>query len=118
MTTFTGTTGNDVQDGTSLDDTFIYSQGGRDRLNGLDGDDTFKMGASLTAADRINGGDFRTDTVVLNGDYNLVLGANTLVNIEELKFQAGHDYNITINDAMAVLNPNVPFFVRASLTSS
>lgn len=41
MATFTGTSGNDNQDGTSGGDRFRYSQGGNDKLNGLGGGDEF-----------------------------------------------------------------------------
>ena len=62
--------------------------------------DTFYLGASLTAADQINAGT-GTDTVVLNGDYSggLVLGSATLLNIELLQLTAGHSYDIVTNDA-------------------
>jgi Ca2+-binding RTX toxin-like protein len=112
---FTGTNGDDVQSGTALDDVFNYSQGGKDRLNGAGGNDIFRMGGALTAADRIDGGKFQTDVVIFDGAYNdFVLGAKTLVDIEELRFKEGHDYDITIHDAMAASNPNVPFIVDAS----
>jgi Ca2+-binding RTX toxin-like protein len=58
------------------------------------------MGASLTAADTINGGSF-TNTVELNGDYSsgLTFGASTISNVQTLKLDGGHSYNLTTNDA-------------------
>jgi Ca2+-binding RTX toxin-like protein len=98
MTAFTGTTGNNKFTGTSDDDSFDLSQGGNDTANGLGGNDTFNIGAALNAADRIDGGE-GDDTVTLNGDYNLVFAAKTMVNVEEIDLVKGHDYRLTLNDA-------------------
>jgi Ca2+-binding RTX toxin-like protein len=58
------------------------------------------MGGNLIAADHIDGGT-NTDKVVLNGDYSagLVFTATTMVNVETLALVAGHDYNLTIDNA-------------------
>lgn len=101
MANFTGTAGDDVQDGTSGDDTFDFAQGGNDTLNGLEGDDTFLMGAKMTGADRIDGGD-GFDTLVLNGNYASYGGAlefdrNTISGIERITLVAGNSYELQID---------------------
>jgi Ca2+-binding RTX toxin-like protein len=98
MANFFGTTGNDIQNGTALDDAFDFSQGGKDTLNGRGGNDIFTMGAQLKANDIINGGSGEDDEVVLDGDYNIVFGVNTMTNVETLRLLGGHDYQITSGD--------------------
>lgn len=99
MSLFTGTSGNDSFTGTSGADTFDMSQGGRDTVNGVDGDDIFNFGAKLTAADTIRGGD-GFDILNLDGDYSagLTLLAGTVKNVERISFADGHDYKLTITD--------------------
>jgi Ca2+-binding RTX toxin-like protein len=97
MANFFGTSGNDVQDGTGVDDAFDYSQGGRDTLNGRGGNDIFTMGDALKASDAINGGS-GDDEVILNGDYLIEFGAVTMTNVETLRLTAGHDYAIETGD--------------------
>jgi hypothetical protein len=96
MTNFTGTAGNDTIDGTSGNDRFDLTQGGIDKVQGEAGNDTFVFGATLTAADRIDGGT-SGDAVTLNGDYSagLVFQAATMVNVERIVLAAGHSYNLT-----------------------
>lgn len=100
MTDFIGTSGNDVFRGKAHDDTFDLSQGGNDKASGAGGDDTFSFGGALTAADSIDGG-AGSDTVILAGDYSagLVLGATTLVNVEEIDLTGHFNYLLTMNDA-------------------
>ncbi len=64
------------------------------------GNDTFAMGAALTAADSIDGGT-GSDTLTLAGDYSagLVFGAATITGIETLKLAGGNSYTLTTNDA-------------------
>lgn len=97
MADFTGTAGNDVQNGTNAGDTFDYSQGGVDTLRGKDGDDTFVMGATFTAADSISGGQGH-DVFMLAGNYStaVVFGQNTLSSIEEIVLAAGNTYRLTL----------------------
>lgn len=100
MTDFTGTTGNDTQEGTNEQDNFFYSQGGRDTLTGKGGDDAFKMGVELRANDRLNGGAGTFDVVQLFGaatPYSVVFDNNTIVNCEALQMSPG-DYNVTMAD--------------------
>lgn len=100
---FKGGAGNDTLTGGNLADSFDLSQAGNDTITGGSGNDTFNLGAAFTAADAINGGT-GTDTLNLNGDYSagLVLAATTIVNVETIRFAAGHSYNITTNDANVV----------------
>lgn len=97
---YTGTTGNDVQSGTTGNDEFDYFQGGNDTLNGLAGDDKFVLGGAFTAADQINGGG-GNDTLVLNGNYaaGIVCNATSIVSIETIQLAGGHSYSLTLNDA-------------------
>ena len=110
--TFTGTAGlsgtynmiggadNDTLTGSANNDSFNLTQGGDDTTSGGAGNDTFSFGAAFTAADTVNGG-ANTDTISLNGDYSagLVFGATTMTSVENIVVQAGHDYNLTTNDA-------------------
>src|SRR5882724_9680029 len=99
MATFNGTAGDDTFDGTATADIFNLALGGNDIANGLDGDDVFNFGASLTAADRVDGG-AGNDTVALAGDYSagLVFGENVMTNVERLALGAGFNYDLTTND--------------------
>lgn len=102
---FIGTSGNDTLTGTDKVDRFDLTQGGVDRANGGGGSDFFYFGATLTADDRVNGGsDTREDeNLYLAGDYSagLVLGANTVRNIDSIHLTSGHDYDLTLNDSNA-----------------
>jgi|GEM_PF-376245 len=96
--------------GTPQADFFDLSQGGDDNVSGLDGDDVFLFGATMTSADKIDGG-AGTDQIALQGDYSagLTFGANVL-NIENLAIMTGSDtrfgdpgtnfysYNLTLLD--------------------
>jgi len=97
-----GGAGNDVLTGGQDGDTFNLTKGGNDTVTGGAGDDTVNMGATLTAADHLNGGgSVFFNTVTLDGDYSagLTLGATTLVNFDYLKLDGGYSYNLTTNDA-------------------
>jgi Ca2+-binding RTX toxin-like protein len=100
LDSFVGTPGDDNLTGTSGNDTFDLTAGGNDTASGLDGDDTFVMGATLNAGDHLDGGT-GNDVVTLSGDYSagLTLGATTIANVETLQLGAGYNYNITTNDA-------------------
>jgi hypothetical protein len=80
------------------------SQGGNDTFTGGIGNDVIQMGAALTAADAISGGNAANNDfneVVLNGDYSttLTLGPATLTDIGELVFTDGHSYSLIENNA-------------------
>ena len=91
--------GNDVLTGGNGNDTFNPGSG-IDVVHGGGGDDVINMGATLTAADTIDGGS-GTDTVFLSGDYSggLVFGATTIANVERITLTAGSSYNLTVDNA-------------------
>ena len=93
---------NDVS-GTPGGDYFDLSQGGNDTAHGGDGDDGFFFGAAFTAADTVDGGPGTNDQIGLQGDYTganaLILGANTIVNVEAIVVLPGFSYDITTVDA-------------------
>lgn len=97
MAHFTGTGGNNTQNGTGNDDVFDYGQGGNDTLNGLGGNDTFNMGGALTAADKINGGS-GTDLLKLTGNTIVTFAPDTIRNIETIKLGNGFDYSLSFSD--------------------
>jgi Ca2+-binding RTX toxin-like protein len=102
MANFTGTSGNNTQNGTNSDDKFDYSQGGNDTLSGLGGKDTFILGAAFTVDDTINGGSGK-DTLKLAGNYSLNFDAG-LQSIETIKLANGFGYNFGFIDANVAAN--------------
>ena len=97
--TIRGTKHDDNLVGTSGDDVFLMTQRGNDTVDGGDGNDRFRFGKFLTAADHIDGGT-GDDKVILNGDYSagLTFAADTMVNVERLQLIGNHDYALTMND--------------------
>src|SRR5262249_44123496 len=91
--------GNDVLTGGSNDDIF-RAGAGTDTIQGGGGDDRVDFEGNFTAADSFDGG-AGNDTVRLKGNYSggVVLGATTLVNVENLELVAGNSYNLTMNAA-------------------
>ena len=87
-----GNGANNVINGTNVNNLFNVAQGGDDTVSGLAGADSFYFGATLTAADRINGGT-ETDTVILQGDYaaGLTFSDTSLANVERINFLSGSD---------------------------
>jgi Tol biopolymer transport system component len=81
---------------------FDLGQGGNDIVSGLGGNDAFLFGAAFSGADRVDGGDGDNDQIGLQGDYTganaLVLGANTIANIEAIVVLPGFSYDITMDD--------------------
>jgi Ca2+-binding RTX toxin-like protein len=57
------------------------------------------MTSFFNTGDRIDGG-VGKDTLILNGDYSagVVLGAETMVNVEKIVLDTGFSYNLTTND--------------------
>ncbi|MBX9857982.1 MAG: hypothetical protein K2Y20_00140 [Sphingomonas sp.] len=98
-----GTAGNDTLTGTAGADLFDLTAGGIDTVFGGNGDDGFSFGATLTAADTIDGGAGNNDQIGIQGNYTganaLVLGATTLTGVEVIAAQFGGSYDITTNDA-------------------
>jgi Ca2+-binding RTX toxin-like protein len=101
MTNFRATAVDDHLTGTYGGDYFNLAQGGDDRARGASGNDTFSMEASMTSADRIDGG-AGSDTVYLDGDYSagLTILAATVTDVEGFYFFAGFDYDITLADGV------------------
>jgi Ca2+-binding RTX toxin-like protein len=95
-----GGRGGDSFYGGANSDVFDLSGGGDDFASGGGGGDLFRLGAALTAADRIDGG-AGIDTVTLDGDYaaGLEFQAQTLVDIEVLSLAKGHSYTLATDDA-------------------
>jgi Ca2+-binding RTX toxin-like protein len=75
--------------------------GGNDTLIGDSGDDTFLMGASMTAADSLVGGD-GFDGLVLDGNYGggLTLGTGA-TKFESVQLTGGNNYKLTLTDSFA-----------------
>lgn len=95
-----GGAGDDTLRGGKLEDTFWLTKGGIDTVIGGDGDDSIFMGNTLTAADRIRGGDGTGDAVHLDGNYSagLTFAATTMRGVEQLDLTGGHDYKLTMNN--------------------
>jgi Ca2+-binding RTX toxin-like protein len=100
MADFTGTSGNDTLNGTSLADLFDIKQGGSDTVNGGRGDDVIKAGAAFDALDRIDG-QAGYDTLELQGNYaaGMTLAALTLRNVEAIAFGNGFSYKLVLSNA-------------------
>jgi serralysin len=98
-----GGSGNDTIIGNAGVNLFDLSRGGIDTVDGGLGSDAFLFGATLTSADRVIGGGGGFDEVGISGNYTganaLVLGANTLSDIDMLSAMPGGSYSITLNDA-------------------
>jgi Ca2+-binding RTX toxin-like protein len=79
---FYGGAGNDVLTGGNGGSVFELTKGGNDCATGGTGRDIFNIGATLTSADRINGGG-GADTLDLDGNYatKLTFGATTMTGI-------------------------------------
>ena len=99
--------------GTASHDFFRLQDGGEDDVAGGDGNDTFYMGAALSARDALNGGS-GLDQLALQGDYSagLTFAAANLAGIEMLALLSGldtrfgdiagslHDYRLVAVDGM------------------
>jgi VCBS repeat-containing protein len=96
---FNGGGGTNVLTGGANGDTFVLKTGSTDTLAGGGGSDLFNFGAAFVAGDQVDGGT-GTDTLSLNGNYagGVIFNANTITNIETIMVQAGHSYNLTLND--------------------
>src|SRR5262249_10262786 len=81
-------------------DTSSGKSGGIDVFNGNSGNDTFYMGANLTAADQISGGT-GSDRVSLNGDYSggVTFTSTTMAGVEILSLAGGHSYDLVMDNA-------------------
>jgi Ca2+-binding RTX toxin-like protein len=88
--TLRGNAANNVITGGSGNDFIYLTDGGVDTVFGGAGNDAFLFGATLTAADQVNGG-AGADVLAIQGNYNLVLGAGNLVEVETLSPLSGSD---------------------------
>jgi hypothetical protein len=94
--TIIGGAGNDHLVGGQFGNTFNLSHGGDDTATGGGIGDTFNMGATFTAADRLDGGT-DLDFLNLDGNTNVTMTATTIQNIEWISLGGGHDYSLTLN---------------------
>ncbi len=82
--TLEGTSGSDIQIGSSIADQFIGTRGS-DILDGRQGNDTFIFGfndlSNIISAD-INGGDGMGDTLTITQEGNYDFGSSTLTSVE------------------------------------
>ncbi|MES2339452.1 MAG: calcium-binding protein [Pseudomonadota bacterium] len=99
----TGGSGNDSVTASAPGAAVDLSQGGDDSYTGATGNEGIYMGATLNAADSINGLSGTNDQVAIQGNYTganaLLLGPTTLVNIEVLALLPGYNYAITPHQA-------------------
>lgn len=109
-----GGSGNDTIIGNAADNQIDLSRGGIDTVDGGLGNDAFIFGATLTAADSVNGGGGANDQVGITGNYTganrLVLGPTTLVNVEVLAALPGGSYDIVINNGTVAAGTNFTVF--------
>ncbi len=81
-----------------------------------DGSFVFEFAGNFTASDSLTGGAV-ADTLELNGDYSLAFGASTMASIETIMVAAGHNYNLSTNDANVAAGATLTVDASA-LTSS
>jgi Ca2+-binding RTX toxin-like protein len=99
MANFVGTAGNDDLIGTSSGDGFDLTQGGNDRAQGLEGIDSFNLGATYTKKDRIDGG-ADADLVDLSGAYAGTINLKGLTNVESVQVFGGNSYRFKCPDSV------------------
>ncbi|MGZ9063454.1 MAG: M10 family metallopeptidase C-terminal domain-containing protein, partial [Allosphingosinicella sp.] len=107
---FRGNSRNNVLVGGGGADILRLYDGGSDIVNAGAGDDSIFFGGTLSAADRVNGGD-GTDTLVLQGSYGALALTSNVTLIENISLLAGgntnfgepgtnlYDYVITTHDS-------------------
>jgi Ca2+-binding RTX toxin-like protein len=90
--------------GTNNADT-LFMTSGVDVVTALGGKDKIVGAGYLTAADKIDGGG-DVDTLTLDGDQlqQVIMTATTLVNVEKIEVQTGHDYWLKTHDATVANN--------------
>ncbi|TAN46924.1 MAG: calcium-binding protein [Methylococcaceae bacterium] len=91
--------GDDSLSGGGGNDLLNIAATGTDSVQGGDGDDLIQVGALLTTRDQIDGGK-GMDTLNLTGASSVVLGAKTLIEVENITVAAGYSYNLTLADAV------------------
>ncbi len=97
MATLTGTAGDDNLVGGAGDDLFELQDGGADTAHGGDGDDSFRFAASLTGADRVDGGG-GFNTVYFVATEPLTLTGAMLTRIDRIVFQSDIAGQVTLGD--------------------
>jgi VCBS repeat-containing protein len=86
-----GDGGDNVIHGTSGGDFFIDTTGGNEDWTGLGGNDVFLFGATLTSADKVDGG-AGLDQIAIQGDYSTLLTLGTgLIGLESFAILPGSD---------------------------
>jgi len=98
-------------EGDSGNDVFDLSAGGNDFVMGGIGNDYFYFGAAFTADDTVDARQQSdNDTVALLGNYNLTLGANTLLGVETLSLLSGTAAGGTehVTYSITTVDANVP----------
>jgi Ca2+-binding RTX toxin-like protein len=85
-----GSVENDVLTGSAGAETFRLEQGGEDGVAAGAGADMVFFGATLGDGDRIDGGE-GADTLALQGDYVLSLGADSLKDVETITLLSGSE---------------------------
>jgi Ca2+-binding RTX toxin-like protein len=108
-----GSAAGNILTGLSGADIFLLQDGGEDSAFGNGGNDVFYFGAALSAGDVASGGS-GSDSVVLQGNVSVVLGAGNLAGIESISLQSGanatfgdtannfYDFNVTTVNANVV----------------
>lgn len=105
------------------EDFITLVDGGADDVKSGDGRDVIYYGASLTNADKNDagdeGGDARGDVLIIQGNYDITLGASALIDVEKFRVQKGsftgwgdtagnlYSYDITTVDANVVAGGRV-----------
>jgi len=95
---YEGTSGDDTENGTSLNDTFNMAQGGNDTVFGNAGNDTIKFGSTFNSGDVVRGGT-GSDTLELSGGAyagGLTITKNMLQGVEKIELTSDNSYDFTI----------------------
>jgi Ca2+-binding RTX toxin-like protein len=104
--TLTGNAANNVMTSGAGNDSIYLFDGGDDTVVAGAGNDTIYFNGTMTAADKVNGGE-GSDRVILFGNYasGLTFAADSLVGVETLQLITGSrvgsepfNYNLTMND--------------------
>jgi Ca2+-binding RTX toxin-like protein len=116
MTTFIGTSGNDVFAGALANDLFQMGSGGNDSVSGAGGRDLFEFRAAFTDADTVTGGN-GIDSLSLKGNY-IHFGVIQLqsVQVEALILGRGgphHDFGYAVAPQASVVETGGTFTLHA-----
>ncbi|HEY1707867.1 MAG TPA: calcium-binding protein [Rhizomicrobium sp.] len=88
-------------------DVITMTQGGNDIVYAGDQSDYIYFGATLTAADKVNG-QGGNDTLFITGDYSagLTFASDSLSSVEYLTLGAGFNYKLTVGEGNLVTTPD------------